>query len=407
LRKFVKYSKVIMLFDFIKRNKQQDFVVIDSIFPQKEPYAFRNSEINEYFKKIKNFSSYTMYPMLPDSDAWFSHGYGMSFNDFADNKKNYLNFYPDNKDRILFLEEEKKYNFKLAYSFFLAETYTLLPFYEKNKVPFVFVLYPGGAFGIDFNESDKMLEKIFKSDYFSGVIVTQLITKDYLLTKKMCPDNKIFYIYGGFVQFNKNELGKKQLYKKDKNTFDICFVANKYSLGGIDKGYDLFIETAKMLCQKTTDIMFHVIGDFKSTEIDVSKINKRIKFYGIQKPTFLKEFYKKIDIFLSPNRPFSLFKGNFDGFPLGIDPIFCGVAGFVSDELGMNNHYVDGKDIIIIKNNSNKIANKILFYYKNLRKLYKLSKEGLNLTQKLFDIDYQIDERIKVFRKFVKIDLLN
>jgi len=24
-----------MLFDFIKRNKQQDFVVIDSIFPQK------------------------------------------------------------------------------------------------------------------------------------------------------------------------------------------------------------------------------------------------------------------------------------------------------------------------------------------------------------------------------------
>ena len=133
-----------MLFDFIKRNKQQDFVVIDSIFPQKEPYAFRNSEINEYFKKIKNFSSYTMYPMLPDSDAWFSHGYGMSFNDFGDNKKNYLNFYPDNKDRILFLEEEKKYNFKLAYSFFWQKLTRCYHFMKKIKYhSFLFYIQVG------------------------------------------------------------------------------------------------------------------------------------------------------------------------------------------------------------------------------------------------------------------------
>ena len=379
--------------------------MIDSQFPQKDPFAFKNSEINQYFKKVENFQSYTMYPMKPDAGAWFTHGYGITREEFCENKAGYLNHYAQDENKINYLNPDKKYNFKLAYTYFLAETYVLLPFLEKNKIPFIFVLYPGGGFGLNFDKSDNMLKKIFQSKYFRGVITTQDLTKDYLLNKKLCQEEKIHHIYGGFVQFNKDDIVRKKYYLKNKNTLDICFVAAKYSEKGIDKGYDLFIETAKKLSKQTDDIMFHVVGGFNENDIDVSDISSRITFYGYKKPDFLAEFYSKMDIFLAPSRPFKLFEGNFDGFPLGIDAGYCGAAIFVSDELNMNKYYTDKKDIIIIELNANKITNEIMKYYKNISELYKISKSCQSTTQDLFDIDYQIGERLKVFNKIQQLSL--
>jgi glycosyltransferase involved in cell wall biosynthesis len=386
---------------------RDDLAIVDSQFPQKNPMAFRNTEINEYFKRISNVRIYTMYPMQPSSEAWFSHGYGMAPEEFSENLSGYLKHFPNNRDRIRYLKKTKKYSFKLAYSFFLAETFVLLPFYEKNRIPFVFVLYPGGSFGLENENSDRMLRKIFRSKYFRQVIVTQRITKDYLLRKRLCTARKITYIYGGFVQFKKNELLPKKLYKRDKNTFDICFVAAKYSDRGIDKGYDIFIEVAKQLCAKTKDIMFHVVGGFDKNDIDTSKIKKRIKFYGYKEPSFLSNFYSGMDIFLGPGRLFKLYPGNFDGFPLGVDAGYCGVALFVSDQLKMNRYYQTGEEIVIIPTNASRIVKKILSYYNNPATLYDLSMNGQRKTQQLFDIDFQIDERIKVFSKFVKLELIS
>ncbi|HSW37373.1 MAG TPA: glycosyltransferase family 4 protein [Candidatus Saccharimonadales bacterium] len=392
-----------MLLSRFKKSTSHDFVVIDPVFPQQEPLAFRNSEINEYFKLIKNFASYTMPPMLPGPEAWFSHGYGVDYEKFLENKQGYSRHYPENDKRIHYLDPQKAYNFKLAYSYFLAETYTLLPYFEKQKIPFVFVLYPGGAFGINNPKIDAMLRKIFQSPYFRHVIVTQQITLDYLLDKKLCPKDKITYIYGGFVQFKKSEVKPKQYYKQDKTTFDICFVAAKYSEKGVDKGYDLFIEVAKKLCKVTDDARFHVVGGFDESDMDVGDIGSRITFYGYKKPDFLVDFYAKMDIFLAPNRPFKLYKGNFDGFPLGIDAGYCGVALFVADELRMNHQYEQDKEIVIIPLEPKKIADTILAYYNDLAKLYALTKAGQARTQELFDIDHQISERIKVFSKYVDL----
>jgi hypothetical protein len=389
------------------RNHNHDFVVIDSMFPQKEPFAFRNAEINQYFKRVKNFASYTMHPLLPDTDAWFTHGYGIDYVTYKENKKGYLRYYRQNKNRIHYLRKDRPYSFKLAYSYFLGETYVLLPFYEKYKIPFMFVLYPGGCFGLNNEGSDRILKKIFNSEHFRGVIVTQQITKDYLLAKKLCPENQIKYIYGGFVQFKKDDLKQKRYYKKDKNTFDVCFVAAKYTEKGIDKGYDLFIEAAKKLCQnnKAKDIRFHVVGGFDENDIDVAEIRGRITFYGYKQPDFLADFYAGMDIFLAPNRPFKIFDGNFDGFPLGIDAGYCGTALFVADELKMNHHYVEEKEIIIVPLDAEKIADLVVRHYNDLETFYELSRRGQTVTQKLFDIDYQIQERLKLFEKFVSLDI--
>ena len=44
-----------------------DFVVIDSTFPQSNPFGFRNIEINEYLKNIKTAEAYSMSPMVSGS----------------------------------------------------------------------------------------------------------------------------------------------------------------------------------------------------------------------------------------------------------------------------------------------------------------------------------------------------
>lgn len=383
-----------------------DVVVIDSTFPQKEPFGFRNTEINEYFRRTKSIGSYAMYPMEPWGDAWFPWSYGLGEKTYSDNREGYLRYYPENASRIHYIDENKKYKFKLAYSYFLAETYVLLPFYEKNNIPFVFMLYPGGTFGIDNASSDKMLKRVFASSCFRGVIVSQKLTEEYLVAKKLCPNDKIHFVFGGFSQFRLQDIKKKKYYKKDKQTFDICFVAGNYSERGKDKGYDLFVAVAIELAKSISDVRFHVVGNFSPKDVSLEGVRDMFTFYGYRKPTFLAELYSKMDIYLSPNRPGVLYEGNFDGFPLGIDTSYCGVAQFASDPLNMNRGSVeDGKDIVIVPLEAKGIAKKILYYYSETDRLYELARRGQLKAQKLFDIDYQVSERMKIFEALIKQEI--
>jgi glycosyltransferase involved in cell wall biosynthesis len=341
-----------------------------------------------------------MYPMQPGPKAWFSHGYGVSRSEFEENKLGYLKYFPGNKDRIQYLDPNKSYEIKLAYSYFLAETYTLLPFYEKNDIDFVFVLYPGGAFGLDNDSSDAMLKDIFASKNFKKIIVTKNITLDYLLRKKLCDESKMESLHG-FVQFDENSTVCKKKYKTDKKTFDVCIVAAKYSDKGIDKGYDLFIEAAKQLVPKYKDMRFHVVGGFDENEIDVSDIRDNITFYGFRQPDFLSELYSGMDIFLSPNRAFQLYPGNFDGL-MGADAAYAGVALFITDELGQHVYFKDGQDVIIIKSDLADIVKKVTYYYKHPAKLYKLSERGQAVMKKTFDIRGECEARVRIFREILE-----
>jgi hypothetical protein len=361
---------------FFAKKINKNIVIIDSMFPQKNPMGFRNYEITKLLDKIPDCESFTMNYTLPGPDAFFSYGHGMDKETFNINKEGYLNYYPENKNKVNYINKNYKYKFKLAYSYFLAETYTLLPFYKKNKIPFVFVLFPGGAFGLNNISSDKMLKSIFSSKYFRGVITTQPVTLDYINNNFNIDKEKIFFRIGGYNQLSSFKIIPKKKYNIDKNTFDICFCAFKYSERGIDKGYDLFVDTARYFYNKYSDIQFHVLGNFDENDIDVSDIKNRIFFYGPKQPEFFIEFFSKIDIFLSPNRLYKLYPGNFDGFPLGGDCMICGVALFTTDELNNNRGIFNDNEIVIIKPNLYDIVNKIDFYYKNIDKLYELSENG-------------------------------
>jgi glycosyltransferase involved in cell wall biosynthesis len=284
----------------------------------------------------------------------------------------------------------------LAYSYFLAETHTLLPFYNKHGINFVFVLYPGGAFGLNNKGSDEMLKEIFASKYFKKVITTKNVTYDYLISKGLCPTEKIVQMKG-ILQITPEQALPHEYFSIDKKNLDICFVAHKYSERGEDKGYDLFIDTAKILSKKADNIMFHVIGDFNKHDINIEGLEGRIIFYGLKRPDFLLDFYSKMDIFLSPNRPYRLYEGNFDGFPLGGDSSICGTALFATDELNQNVYLEEGKEFVKIQPNIKDIVKKIYHYYEKPSELIKLARRGQQKMQYEFDLDEQLKDRVNLF----------
>lgn len=387
---------------FPGRTVSEDIVVIDSVLPNKDAVGPRNSDLLEFAAKLPNFKYFTMYPMKPGPEAWFTHGYGMTKEDFKKNLPEYVKKYPHTKGKIHHLSENKQYTFKLAYTYFLAETYTLLPFLEKHKIPFVFLLNPGGAFGFDNEASDNMLRRIFASPYFKKVIVNQKLLQDYLVKKKLCKKKDTIYDFTGSAQFKIEDVKPKQYYKKDKQTFDICFVAAKYSPKGVDKGYDLFIAAAHKLAKYRPDIRFHVVGGFDENEIDVTSIKDSIRFYGYLPPSDLPEFYTKMDIFMSPNRPFKLYEGNSDGFPLSAGAMYCGVCGFNADELHMNTEF-KADEVVIIKTQTKDIVDKVKYFYNNPEELYTVSRKGQKKAQVFYDIEGHIDRRIELFRKMTGV----
>jgi hypothetical protein len=175
------------------------------------------------------------------------------------------------------------------------------------------------------------------------VIVTQKLTRDYIINNGFVSPEKVAYIYGMVTHREYfSAPAAKKLYGKDKNTFDICFVANKYMAMGVDKGY------------------------------------------------------------VSPNVPFVLVPGkNYDGFPTGccIDAALHSVGVFCTDLLGQNEHFEHRKNIFLIPPDACVIAEGILEYYRAPEKLYQLSASGQAKFREVFDFHAQMQKRTAILEQ--------
>lgn len=382
-------------------NKKNSVIIFDDIFPS--IYSpFRYEEYIEYLKNLDNVYIYTT---------------GKSLKAVSENRslteviKEFEEKYPEYQGKVLELNERnkkilEKLENKVAICTFLANIKQNINLIEEYKIPFIFTLYPGGGFVINDQSCDLLLKRICNSKYFKKVIVTQKNVYKYLIDKKICNRKQIEFIYGVVTPAEiLNETNKeKKYYKNDKNTLDICFVAHKYMEKGIDKGYDLFIETAKKLNDKYFDICYHVIGGFDENDIDVKELKDKIVFYGIKDSNWLKNFYKNMDIIISPNRPFKLGKGSFDGFPTGscTEAMINGVLLLCTDELNLNVKFKDNKDLIIIKPEVSDITAKLEELYHNTEKIIKIANNGKEKTKKIYSKESQIKPRIKLIRKVAK-----
>lgn len=294
----------------------------------------------------------------------------------------------------------------LIYTIFLNNIYNYLNIIEQKRCPFIFELYPGGGFAINNEVSDKKLHQVISSPFFKGIIVSNNVTYQYLKQKKWCPDTQILYVPGCVVDTNiapKNMPPKR--YPQDKSHFDIAFVAYRYSEHGEDKGYDIFVNVAKELHKLSNSFTFHVVGSFDENTIDVAELHDKIHFYGVHDINWFNEFYPQIDIILSPNRPFYLGKGFFDGFPTGcaVDAILRKVVLIASDELHQNvNMFKNGEDVFIVKNDINIIIDRILFLQKFPDELSRLAINGCNRAHTIYSEYHQLKPRIDLLQKVLQ-----
>jgi len=392
--------------DRIFKNKiTEDIVKIETYFPQQNPHGFTNSEINYLFDTLPNMVSYRPYNMTREGCTLDKTYFGTSESNFIKDKEGYLEYYKStigtkNAAKIKYLDPNSLLNAKLAFTTFLDQTFVLCPFFIEMKIPFIFTLYAGGSFGLNNETSDNMLRDIFSNKFFRKVIVNNDVIRDYLIQNSFCPEERIEFVFGVPVQFKKNQIdiSQKKFFCKDKDTFDICFVAFRYDDIGKSKGYDLFIEAAKKLAnlphKNNACIRFHVIGNFDKDVIDVTDINDKIFFHGVKAADWLLNFYYNMDIVVTPNRQHVFFHGSFDGYPMSPEQSLCGVAMFQSDELNMNcdYHYYKKDEIVHIKLEVDDIVSKIDFYFRNVDELYKLAENGRKKTELLFDLELRTNK---------------
>jgi len=374
-----------------------DLAIIDDIAPH--PFsAFRVQEFDIYLREFENIKIYCS-------------GNGIHFWGEKRLDKLIVDFKRKNPQFADKLEEFKAYTLthaKLIYFVFLGNAFEHIDMVEDFELPFVFTLYPGGLFNLNNHKSDQALKRVTKSPCFCKVIVTQKITYDYLIEKKFCTPDQIEFIFGVVTpleQIEKEYIGKKH-FGVDKDILDICFVAHKYTETGIDKGYDVFVAVANVLSQKYQNVRFHVVGGFDENVLDVSDLQGRIKFYGNQEMEWFDEFYRDKDIILSPNIPFKIFEGSFDGFPTGscTDAGLRETAIFCTDELKLNDgFFIDGEEIVIIPHDIKTIIEIIEFYYREPEKLKNIAKNGRKKIKELYGYESQILPRINLLKEQIQL----
>ena len=396
-RKIIK--KIISIFQkpkFVKRFQKIDLFIYDDIFPH--PISgFRYEEFKyllSFFQKSKIFVEPLSYPAL--------------YTDVKVHQSHILDFkirFPYLENKFIKKTKNVNLNSKLFYCVFLTNIYQNIDWLEKFKIPFVFTLYPGGGFEVYNEISDLKLRRVLTSPQFKKVIVNQLYTKEYLLVNNFCNPNQIEFIFGCVVpqiSIKKEECFKQ--YYPLKDTFDIVFCAAKYMPKGLDKGYDVFIEVAHKLVVKFDFIRFHVIGGFDKDEINVTKLEDKITFYGYQKFEDLAGIYEKMDVILSPNKPFFWGKGAFDGFPLGtvVEAVLNGVVAIVTDNLKQNSVFENGKEIIITKDDIDSVQDELEKLIENPQKIKDIALNGRRRFFEIYSNDYQMNPRIQILKNEIE-----
>ena len=378
-----------------KVKSKEQLLILDDLFPHLVS-GFRIAEYNTYLEYFNThiYSTALSFRAIHEE------------RNFSEVVSEYGQRYPQYKNKITtFFRFTNNFSSKLIYTIFIQNAYRFINIAEVHSTPFVFTLYPGGGFCLNDPSVDRMLHRVCQSLSFRKVIVTQRITQEYLLDKRFCPSDQIEFVYGGVFPSNHlfNKLTEKKHYQTNKSTFDICFVANKYMMHGADKGYDVFIKVAKLLSKTYSDIFFHVVGSFDENDIDVSGIRDRVKFYGMRHTDFFAEFYAGMDIILSPNAPFILKQGAFDGFPTGscIEAGLCGVAVFCTDILNLNTAFKNNEEIVIIPRDIDEICTIIDRYYKDYNNLYKLARQGQTTFRKEFNFEKQMRPRLRIMSEYM------
>ena len=356
--------------------------ILDDFFPNMLS-GFRVAEFNAYLAATDQLAIFSTY-----------HG-------FENAHAQYAALYPQFADRVRQYTPLEVGRYHFVYAHFLNNIFKFLPIIENFNLPFMMTLYPGGGFGLNEPVSDMKLARVAASRCLRGIITTQRVTEEYL--QQRYPQVPIYPIYGGVmseVYFTASHVAateKRRRYGYDKDQLDICFIAEKYMPQGINKGYPGFVQAMARVASVLPQARIHVVGGYGPEDFPVPVPPERWQFHGYLYTAELREFMLDMDLIVSPNLPFKLHPGNFDGFPTGscVEASLCGVGMAVTDPLNLNQSYSDGEDIIFITPDPVAIAERIIDLAVDPARLADLGRRGCATSRDAFAPREQIGRRME------------
>lgn len=354
----------------------QGWAVLDDFFPNLLT-GFRIAEYNAY---LQHFPRLTIFSTVAD---------------FDEQAQAYARLYPGLAPRVRQFSSAGAGTIRFAYLNFLNNAHAFLPYLERWNIPFVLTLYPGGGFGIDEKASDDKLARVCASQCLRRVIVTQRRTADYL--KARHPTVSSSFVYGCVI--NPLYFGVPLAHTSFgdmKASFDICFVAERYMEHGLNKGYPTFIDACRQVVAAIPETRLHVIGGFSTEDWPLGDLEHCVTFHGRLATQNLRQMFAGMDVIASPNVPFTLHAGNFDGFPTAAcaEASLCGVAMVVSDVLRLNEHYEPGRDLMIVAPEAASFASALIGLGRDVVRLRALALAGQMKSRDLFAPQRQIHPRI-------------
>lgn len=369
---------------------QAPWLVLDDFFPN----LLTGFRVAEYNAHLQAFSQLSVLSNLGD---------------FALQHAHYAQRYPALADRVRPYAPAWLAGAGLAYLNFLNNAWHYLPALHQHRLPFVLTLYPGGGFGLDEPESDSKLATVLASPLLQAIIVTQPVTQDYLRSfaaergLALPPLHRIDGVVANPLYFAPGGPDRAPGFGAGKATLDICFVAERYMPLGANKGYPEFIAAALALIDQP-DLRWHVVGGgFEDEDIDAAALGERLRFHGRLTTHDLRQFFAGMDLIVSPNQPYLLHPGNFDGFPTGccVEASLCGVAVMATDVLGQNPGYSDGESILLLDMASGtplaqQIEDRIRSMLSDVSALARIGQAGRSLTRRLYAPDRQIGQRQRI-----------
>ena len=361
----------------------EGWVILDDFFPNLNT-GFR---IAEYNALLEEFPRLTVHSTLTE---------------FYWHRRMYSRRYPQLAPRVKrFSKVDSRIRVSFAYLNFVNNANGFLDFLNKREIPFVFTLYPGGGFGINAAECDAKLDQVCASPCLKHVIVTQKLTADYMHARHPnVPSTLVFGCVVNPLYFSEAD-APRSWFGDDKATFDVCFVAGKYMKHGWSKGYPVFIDAGRRLVKAIPETRLHVVGDFNPEDWPLEALAESVTFHDRLRTRELREFYREMDVIVSPNIPFVLHPGHFDGFPTGAcaEASLCGVAMVVSDVLGLNTEYRAGEELIVAAPEADAFSEALVALARDSQRLRAVALAGQEKSRALYALDAQILPRIAVLER--------
>lgn len=382
--------------------RAQRLLLLDTAFPS--PISpFRYGEFAGYMQRFPQCVARTRF-----DHNLFRFGTGL---EFPDQVAHFTKEHGIHPDRVGYLLQHTDLHCKLAYTVFVNQADQ---FFTQMDVParkLAFTLYPGGGFELGGARSDAMLRRLFENPRMERVVTTQRTSYEYLIERGFCKEDRIKHIYGGLVPTAMNppvvdfEARSRQ---RSERPLQVCFVAHRYTSTGAEKGYDILVDVMKALAHDD-NVHFHIVGGYDASVLDLGDV-RHVTFHGPQPATFFPAFYAQMDIILSPNAALSALNqsgvGSFDGFPTGavLEAGLHGVAMFMSDVLGMNQHidgspiFIPGEDVVIIDRQVEQIVEAIRHHISAPEALQKMAEKGRQRLLQHFARDAQMQPRFELMQ---------